>query len=365
MSKLFETTEINGMALSNRFVRSATWEGLAAQDGEVTPQLIEMMVNLAQGGVGLIITSHAYVRPEGQAGRWQIAVYHDRFIPGLCHMTAAVHKYESKIILQLAHAGVFTSEKITGQLPLAVSEPEEPGNLQYRTITDQDVQVLVKAYADGARRAKEAGFDGVQIHAAHGYLLSQFLSPALNRRTDQYGGDIHNRSRVLMQVYQAIRTVVGDDYPIFIKLNCQDFIKNGLTLEDSIWVGQMLSKEGLDAIEISGGLLTSKMLSPSRPKKPSEEEAPYYLNEARAFKNAVNVPVILVGGIRSFHQSEDLVTTGVADYISMSRPFIKEPDLINRWKYGDTANAECKSDNRCFRMGMSGNGISCDMKKET
>jgi len=363
VSKMFERTEINGMVLSNRFVRSATWEGMAASDGAVTPKLIATMAALARGGVGLIVSSHAYVRPEGQAGPGQLGIYKDELIPGLREMTAAVHDSGCKMVMQLAHAGKFAPEILTGQAPLVVSDYEE-GETPLREITNQDIQELVTSFADAARRAKIAGFDGVQIHSAHGYLLSQFLSPAFNRRQDKYGGDINNRSRIHMEVYRAIREVVGQDYPVLIKLNCRDFVESGLSLEDSLQVGRMLADAGLDAIELSGGLLTGGKLSPSRPGIKSEEEEAYFREEARYFKNAIGIPLILVGGMRSFQVAQRLVDDGVADYISMSRPFIREPDLINRWKSGDHCRAECKSDNRCFRTGMSGNGIYCDMKNK-
>jgi len=361
MSSMFDYAEINGMQLANRFVRSATWEGMAANDGSITQPLVETMVNLAKGGVGLIITSHAYVRSDGQAGSRQIGISEDRFIPGLRQMTDAAHQYESKIVLQLAHAGMFAPQKLTGQIPLTVSDIQSVENRSYHVITEQDIRNITEAYAQGAIRAQKAGFDGVQIHSAHGYLLSQFLSPAYNHRQDHYGGDIYNRSHALLEIYQAIRQAVGKNYPVLIKLNCQDFIENGLNLEDSVRVGQLLAEAGIDAIELSGGMLTSKKLSPSRPARSDAAEEPYYINEASEFKNAVSVPLILVGGIRSFQMAESLVTTGTADYIAMSRPLIREPHLINRWKTGDLNKAECKSDNRCFRMGMSGNGISCDM----
>ncbi len=362
MSKMFERTEINGMVLENRFIRSATWEGMAANDGAVTPKLIATMIDLVKGGVGLIISGHAYVRTEGQAGPWQLGVYKDELITGLKEMTAAVHDSGGKIVMQLAHAGIFAPEKLTGQTPWVVSDNEEAGKTLYHEITKQDIREIVTAFADGARRAKAAGFDGVQIHSAHGYLLSQYLSPAYNRRQDEYGGDILNRSRVHMEVYQAIREAVGKDFPVLIKLNCRDFIENGLSLEDSLQVGRMLADAGLDAIELSGGLLTGGKLSPSRPGIKSEEEEAYFREEARYFKNAMDIPLILVGGMRSFEVAESLVEDGVADYISMSRPLIREPNLINRWKSGDYCKAECKSDNRCFRTGMTGNGIYCEVK---
>ena len=360
MSKLFERTEINGMVLANRFVRSATWEGMAAVDGSVTPRLISAMAGLAEGGVGLIISSHTYIRPEGQATPWQIGVYKDELIPGLREMTSAVHARGGRIVMQLAHAGAFAPEKITGREALAVSEDQEPGKAR-REINGRDLRDLVQAFADGARRARAAGFDGVEIHSAHGYLLSQFLSPVFNRRRDQYGGTVQNRCRLHLEVFQAVREAVGKDFPVLIKLNCADFVENGLSLEDSLQVGQMLAGAGLDAIELSGGLLTGGKMSPSRTGINSEEEEAYFREEAAQFKKSIGIPLILVGGIRSFNVAGRLVEDGVADYISLSRPLIREPALINRWKSGDLSPAGCKSDNGCFIAGRSGQGIRCTL----
>ena len=359
MSILFESSEINGMKLRNRFVRSATWEGMASPEGAVTPKLIETMALLAKGGVGLIISSHAYVRPEGQATPWQIGVYEDRLIDGLRNMTAAVHKAGGKIVLQLAHAGNFAAEALTGIPPLVVSDYEGLAKTPRKELTIKDIEALVGAFAAAAGRAKAAGFDGVQIHAAHGYLLSQFLSPAFNRRLDDYGGSIANRSRIHLAVLQAIRKVAGYDYPVLVKLNSRDFTENGLSMEDSIIAAGLLADAGLDTIELSGGLLFSRKLSPSRPRIDSEDKEAYFREELRAFKKQIRIPLILVGGNRSFDVAERLVAEGSADYISMSRPFICEPDLIARWRAGDRQKAACKSDNLCFSPGFEGGGIRC------
>jgi len=359
MSILFESGEINGMKLRNRFVRSATWEGMASPEGAVTPKLIETMALLAKGGVGLIISSHAYVRPEGQATPWQIGVYEDRLIAGLREMTAAVHEAGGRIVLQLAHAGHFAAENLTGTPPLVVSDYEGLAKTPRKELTIQDIKELVGAFAAAAGRAKAAGFDGVQIHAAHGYLLSQFLSPAFNRRPDDYGGSIQNRSRIHCEILQAIRTVTGNNYPVLVKLNCRDFTEDGLTLEDSIIAAGLLAAAGLDAVELSGGLLTSRKLSPSRPRIDSEDKEAYFREELRAFKKQIRIPLILVGGNRSFGVAERLVAEGTADYIAMSRPFICEPDLIARWQAGDRRKAGCRSDNRCFSPGFEGGGIRC------
>jgi 2,4-dienoyl-CoA reductase-like NADH-dependent reductase (Old Yellow Enzyme family) len=359
MSKLFETSEINGMKLANRFVRSATWEGMAADDGACTPKLIDLIVSLAKGDVGLIITSHAYVSPEGQAGPWQLGVYKDELVSGLTEMTKAVHDHGGKIVIQLAHAGYFANPKLTGQTPIAPSNAEGFAKGPRQEMNADEIQGVVKAYGAAAKRAQTAGFDGVQIHCAHGYLLSQFLSPAFNQRKDEYGGDILNRARALIEVLREIRQVVGKDYPVLVKMNCQDFIENGLQPEDSLQAGKMLVENGIDAIELSGGVLIGGKLSPSRMGIKSEEKEAYFQNEARTFKREVNVPLILVGGNRSFQVAERIVNEGVADYISLCRPLIREPDLVNRWKSGDLSKAACVSDNMCFKPAMKGDGIYC------
>ncbi|HEA68382.1 MAG TPA: NADH:flavin oxidoreductase [Desulfobacterales bacterium] len=359
MSKLFEATEINGMKLANRFVRSATWEGMAADDGAVTSNLNDCMAKLAEGGVGLIISSHAYVHPRGQAGPWQLGVYKDELIPGLKTMTEAVHEKSGKIVLQLAHAGFFANAKLTGETSLAPSNVEGIAKGPRQELTVVEIKEIVAALARSAERAKEAGFDGVQIHSAHAYLLSQFLSPAFNKRTDEYGGDICSRAKIHMEVLQAIRDAVGADYPVLIKMNSQDFIDGGLSLEDSVQVGKMMAEGGIDAIEISGGMLNNPKLSPSRVGINKKEKEAYFQEAAKAFRAKIDVPLILVGGNRSFEVAERLVDEGVTDYISLSRPFIREPGLINRWKSGDLQKAACISDNQCFEPAMKGKGIYC------
>lgn len=359
MSKLLETSEINGLKLSNRFVRSATWEAMATDTGECTPALVDLMAKLARGGVGLIISGHTYIRAEGKAGPGQLGVYHDDLITGLQKMTEAVHENDGKIVMQLAHAGLTANPKITGKTPLAPSNVDGLAASPCREMTAADIQDVVGAFTAGAKRAQIGGFDGIQIHAAHGYLLNQFLSPFFNRRRDEYGGSIQNRARVLLEVLRAIREVVGPNYPILVKMNCRDFHDNGLSLEDSIQAGIMLAEEGIDAIEISGGNQKSGMLGAVRKGIKSQEKEAYFQNEAVAFKEKINVPLILVGGNRSIQVAERLVNEGVTDYISMSRPLIREPDLIGRWQAGDRRKAACKSDNLCFVPARKGEGIYC------
>jgi 2,4-dienoyl-CoA reductase-like NADH-dependent reductase (Old Yellow Enzyme family) len=364
MSRLFESTEINGLKLSNRFVRSATWEGMAGDDGSVTPALVNLMARLAEGGVGLIISSHAYIKPEGQAGPRQLGVYQEALVPGLRQMTQAVHEQGGRMVLQLAHAGGFANSKLTGQTPLAPSAVEGFSKIPPKEMTSEDIREVTEAFGLAARRAQAAGFDGVQIHTAHGYLLSQFLSPLFNKRLDDFGGTAENRYRVLGQVLKKVRSAVGDDFPVLVKLNSQDFLEGGLTLEDSVKIGGWLQGDGIDAIELSGGTLKSGTLSPSRSGITTEEQEAYFTEGAKAFKEKVTVPLLLVGGIRSWPVAERIIEQGTADYISMSRPFIREPGLIRRWRSGDLRPAFCISDNQCFGPAMAGKGIYCVVEKK-
>lgn len=363
MTKLFEATQINGMALANRFVRSATCEAMAGEDGGTTASLIDLMERLAAGGTGLIITGHAFVEEAGRAMIGQLGVQHNALIPGLSALAAAAHKQEGKIVLQLAHAGLFTDAKLTGSAPLVVSALDGITGPSCRELTGGDIERIVAAFAEAAVRAKKAGCDGVQLHAAHGYLLSQFLSPAFNHRTDEYGGKLENRARALLEILLAVRKSVGTDYPILVKLNCRDFIAHGLTLEDSLLVAAMLAEKGIDAIEISGGVLSGGALNPVRAGINREADEAYFLEEARAFRKKVAVPLILVGGIRSYHLAEKIIAEGAADYVALSRPLIREPGLINRWKSGDLAKAACLSDNLCFGPALEGKGLYCLMDK--
>ncbi|MCB2216546.1 NADH:flavin oxidoreductase [Desulfofustis glycolicus] len=366
MSRLFTEHGINTMSVKNRFVRSATWEGRAGEDGAATADLTEMMTTLAEGGVGLIITSHAFVSPAGQATPRQLGIHDGALISGLQEMVSAVHAHDAKIVMQLAHAGIHANTELTGQAALAVSGTDDFPQGAVRVATVADIEALVSSFAQAAGKAQQAGFDGVELHSAHGYLLSQFLSPAYNRRDDDYGGSIGNRARIHLQIYRAIRAVVGKDYPILIKMNCADFIDNGLTGDDALTAATLFADEGFDAIEVSGGTILGGKLSPSRPKIATADQEAYFKEYAGRIKNATNVPVILVGGVRSFEVAQAVVADGTADFIAMSRPLIREPALVNRWQSGDRRRAACTSDNLCFKPGFAGSGVYCvTAEKET
>ncbi len=312
---------------------------MADDNGQCTRRLVHLMRELAEGGVGLIITGHTYVHQNGRHSPWQLGIDRDELLPGLQSMTRAVHESGGKIAVQLGYGGAYLSKS------------------RLRSLSGRDIQETVLSYAQAAIRAKEAHFDAVQIFAAHGFFLSQFLCPRYNDRKDMYGGDIENRARILLEVLEAVRRAVGPDYPVLVKLNAQDFVENGLSLQEAIQVGLMLEENGIDAIELSGGLLNNP--NALRDNSKSEQNEAYFKEEAKKFKEKIKIPLILVGGIRSYTVARQLIEQGIADYVSMSRPFICEPDLVKRWQSGNSVKAACISCNNCVEQIKAGRGVSC------
>ncbi len=367
-SKLFEPSSIGTLKIKNRFVRSATWEGMADEDGSCTSRLVDLTDELAKGEVGLIVSSHAFVSPEGQAGPWQLAVHDDQFIPGLTQMAKAAHDGGSTIALQLAHAGLQAATPLTKMKALGPSSLPRPDGTQCRQMTLAEIQRTVDAFVAAAVRAKAAGFDGVQIHAAHGYLLSQFLSSYFNKRQDDFGGSIEYRARIVLDILGRIKSTLGNEFPVLIKMNSEDFINGGLTVKEMLQIAQMLEDTGIDGIELSGGTTdaASRFIPVRQGKLPCEEDEVFYRDAAKLYKEFLKVPLILVGGIRSYSVAERLIDDGVTDFISLCRPLIREPRLVARWKSGDTAKSECGSCNLCFKPIFEGKGMYCvSQERET
>lgn len=360
MRKLFDETRINGMLLGNRFVRSATWEGMCEEDGRPTVRLADYYADLARGGVGLIISGYAFFRPDGKQLPGQLGICDDRFASEMQELTSAVHQEGGKLCLQLVHCGGQTNSKAIGRQPVAPSAlqaaqyPELPAELSPR-----DIGELVELFAAAAFRAREYGFDAVQFHAAHGYLINQFLSPLTNRREDRYGGSLENRCRFLMEVYRTVRAAVGAHYPVMVKLNGCDNLEGGLSLDDAVAAARMLDEEGIDAIEVSGGTPASAERNPVRQGIATRDQEAYNLPEAVRIKNAVSCPTMVVGGLRSFEIVEGIVRREEADYVALSRPFIREPHLVRRWAEGNETHARCISCNGCFKPGLKEGGIYC------
>ncbi len=363
-SLLFESHTIGTLNVKNRFVRSATWEGMADEDGFCTSTLVELTGQLAEGEVGLIVSSHAFVSPEGQAGPWQLAVYDDRFVPGLTQMAEAAHEGGSVIVLQLAHAGMQAATPLTKTEALGPSDMADENGAIGREMTAAEIEQTADAFVTAAGRAKAAGFDGVQLHGAHGYLLSQFLSSYYNRREDEFGGSVENRARIVLDILGRIKSTLGNDFPVLIKMNSEDFIDVGLSVEEMLQVAKMLEDAGIDGVELSGGTAdgTSRFQPVRRGRLRTEEDEVFYREAAKRYKECIGVPLILVGGIRSCSVVEKLVDDGVTDFVSLSRPLIREPGLVARWKSGDTAKSECGSCNLCFKPILEGNGMYCVAK---
>jgi len=362
MAAIFEATTLSGIQLQNRLVRSATWEGLADAEGTVTPALVRIHEELAEGGVGLIVSSYMYIQTIGKQNPGQIGVYSDGLIAGLAELARAVHDRDGKIVGQIVHCGGQSDRRQTGGLqPVAPSSVDSPGySMTPRALTTDEIDGAIEDFAAAARRLKQAGFDGVQLHGAHGYLLAQFLSPLRNQRKDEHGGSLENRARFCLEVYRAVRTEVGADYPVMIKLNASDFLEGSTTEEDACFLATELAAEGIDAIEVSGGTPGSGKLGAARPDIKELSDEAYFLPQAEAIRHAAPaVPLMLVGGVRSPEVIDKILADGSADYFSMSRPLIREPGLPNRWKSGDLRRAACISCLGCFGPARKGEGIRC------
>ena len=361
-SILFEPTKIKNMDLRNRFVRSATYDG-CADKGSVTEKQISLYTTLAEGGVGLIITGITCVHDNGRTSKFQNSISNDEFIPGLKRLAFAVHDRGAKIAVQLFHAGREARfPKSSDRVPMGPSflEMDPYFKAGYRAMTESEIWEVVRAFSDGAKRASEAGFDAVQIHGAHGYLLSQFLSPYTNHRDDEWGGELKNRIRLHHEILKDIRQKVGKDYPVLIKIGVQDGFPGGLEFSEGKVAAQYLAESGFDALEISQGLRgTGWENTEFRTKINVLDREAYFRHWCREIKDQVDVPVMMVGGLRTFKLMEEIIQKKEADFISLSRPLIREPGIINEWKRGDHHRAKCISCNECFELLLKGEPLDC------
>jgi 2,4-dienoyl-CoA reductase-like NADH-dependent reductase (Old Yellow Enzyme family) len=363
MPQLFESSFVKSLELKNRAIRSATWSAVGDDKGFVTNRAVELYSHLAAGGLGLIITGFQYVLPNGVAMPYQMGNYDDAQTEGLRRLAAAIRSNGCRVVAQIVHTGAKANPSLfpeQGELwgPSAIPDPQT-GNTP-REVTPPEIRLLVDAYAAAARRCKEAGFDGVQLHCAHGYGINQFLSPAANRRGDEYGGDRAGRYRFLGETLEAVRGAMGTDYPVMVKLSGNDHLEGGMTPEDALYVARRLEEDGIDAIEMSAGSRgAGERYMPSRLSILRQEQEAYLLDLAAACKQTVKVPVVTVGGIRSPDVINRILSDNKADYVALCRPFIREPHLINRWKSGDQAKARCISCNQCFGTADQGRGIFC------
>lgn len=286
--ELFNEINIGNLKMKNHFVRSATFEGKATEDGRPTKQIQNLYESLARANVGTIITSYSYISDYEQPNKNQLGIYKDELINDYKKITDTVHQYNSKIIMQIVHGssngqGYKDIAKILG--PSAIEHPTS--KIVPKEMTQEDINSVIQLFVEAGKRVKAAGFDGVQIHCAHGYLLAQFISPIFNHRTDTYGGSVENRLRIVLEIYYAMRKELGD-FPIWIKMNSSDEEDNGLTNDDFIEMAKLLSLAGIDAIEISGNKWNTHKLN----------ERAYYKDVAMKLSEMIDTPIILTGGLR-------------------------------------------------------------------
>ena len=364
MSILFEPVRIKNMELRNRFVRSATYDGCTDRSGHVSEEQMRIFTELANGGVGLIVTGIAYVHSSGQISPFQNSIADDGCISGFKRLTASVHDRGARIAVQLFHAGREAARFLTPKNELAVAPsfvPDEPYFTgECRLVREDEIWEIIRAFGDAAGRAKEAGFDAVQVHGAHAYLLSQFLSPHTNRRSDEWGGTLENRLRFHREVYRDIRAKVGDDYPVLIKVGVEDGFTGGLGFSEGRQAARLLAQWGFDGLEISLGLRGKWYEGTEfRTKINRLDREAYFRDWCKAIKSQVNVSIMMVGGLRTFELMEEVIQKGEADFISLCRPLIKEPDIINEWKSGEYRRPACISCNKCYKALVKGETLHC------
>ena len=393
MSTLFTHGKIGKMETENRFVQSATYESMANDAGEVTDKLIRRYSKIAKGGAGLIIPGYMYIMPSGRTAKYETGIHNDEMIAGLKKLVNVVHDEGSKIAFQLVHSGRQTTKDTIGQTPYAPSRGPRDNvyMVKPREMTEKKIQEVIKAFGMAASRASEAGADGVEIHAAHGYLINQFLSPFFNKRTDSWGGGDKNRFRFLRKVVLEIRKNVSENTSVLVKLNTQDYTpEEGITIELAKKYAEWLADLPIDGLELSCGTLSYSMFNMVRGDVPTSElvmnfpwwkkimgkmmlknmegkfelEEGYNLKAARVIKPAIgDIPLLVVGGMRQAAHMEKVLKDGIADFISMSRPFIREPNIVNRMREGKATAVSCVSCNKCFAAVANNMPVQCYYKK--
>lgn len=392
MSILFTPINLGSMQIKNRFVHSATYEVMALETGEVSNKLIKRYQNLAKGEVGLIIPGYMFVHPLGRAYGYQTGIHSDDMIPGLKKLVEAVHQEDGKIVFQLAHAGRQTTKAMIGQTPVGPSSKgRDPFHFfKPKEMNETEIQGVIKAFGKAASRAVEAGADGIQLHAAHGYLINQFLSPFFNQRDDEWGGSDANRFRFLKELILAIRNRLPQGMPILVKLNTHDYTpEEGITPPLAVTYAKWLADLEINGLEISCGSSVYSFMNMCRGDVPVKElvqslpfwkrplgtlmmkrlegqynfEEPYNLGVAKLIKPLLGeIPLFLVGGVRKVEEMEGILARQCADCISMSRPFIREPFIVKRIKEGKTETVACISCNRCLAAVPNNMPVRCYVK---
>lgn len=318
MYSLLKPLQVGNMSLSNRLVMPPMATAKSEEDGRVSQEILDYYKEKSQGGyISLIIIEHSFISKEGKASKNQLSVENDSVIEGLKSLSDVIHQNGSKAVMQINHAGSAADKEVTGETPVGPSSVANPrkGSVPHE-LTKNRIADIVREFTDAAVRVKEAGFDGVEIHSAHGYLLNQFFSPLANKRTDEYGGDVHNRIRIHLEVINEVRRAVGEDFPIFLRLGASDFTDGGTTIEDSKIAAREFEKAGVDVLDISGGFCGYSLQELTGQG--------YFSPLTEAIKEVVSIPVILTGGITEAKEAEKLLSQEKADLIGVGRAILKD-----------------------------------------
>lgn len=375
---VFGPARLGPLTLKNRIIKSATFEG-ATPKGVVTDDLVDFHRRVASGGVAMTTVAYLAVSPEGRTDR-HCVLLGDDVVADLARLTEAVHRAGAAASAQIGHAGPVANARSNRSPSLAPSRRLNPGGTMTRSVSDEDIARITAAYARGAAVAVDAGFDCIEIHLGHNYLLSAFLSPKLNHRGDRWGGSLANRARFPLQVVNAVRAAVGDRAAVTAKLNMADGVEGGFWLEESIEFGRMLEAEGaLDALELTGGSSLSNPMYLFRGEAPRAEfaatlppplragfrvvgsrflqeypfEEAYFLPYARQFRDALSIPLILLGGVNRLDTVEAALAEGFS-FVAMARALLREPDLVSRWERGTADGGLCIHCNKCMPTIYSG-----------
>jgi 2,4-dienoyl-CoA reductase-like NADH-dependent reductase (Old Yellow Enzyme family) len=387
---LFEETKIAGMNLKNRIIRSATHEGMGDPDGYPLDDLKKLYIRLANGGVGAIITGYVSVQQSGKTLNNMRMFDDDRYVEAYHALNQEIRQYNVPVICQLAHGGLQTTSSVTGMDVVAPSEYRSKVYRNHaRELSEAEIKEIISSFAKAAKRSKEAGFDGVQFHCAHGYLLSEFLSPFTNKRTDKWGGSTENRFRIMSEIIDETRNLV-DGYPLLVKLTTHEGHKSGIDLNEGIRLSELFQEKGIDALEVSCGGVDDGFNTVRVPELPMEAMFHFFpgmnnlstfkkmatkimaplmvkrhkplhrfnVSAAQAIKNKIDIPVIVVGGIRSLEEMVSILENEQSDYISLCRPLIIEPNLVKKLEEGRQKKSKCIDCAFCL-MGVISNQLRC------
>jgi 2,4-dienoyl-CoA reductase-like NADH-dependent reductase (Old Yellow Enzyme family) len=354
MPTLMDPITLGGMKLPNRSVRSATYENRCHEEGTVTDDLIRFYTDLADGEIGLIITGNAMVHPWGLTAPDALGIYSDEHLPGLTRLARVFRDRNVHAVVQLSHGGRQTLPSLIGGRESWAPSPVYSRSMKNtpKEMTLREIKEVIEAFVAAAARAQKAGFHGVQLHGAHGYLLSNFLSPFSNQRTDDFGGTTQGRTKIVIEIVNRIKARCGKDFPVLIKLNSEEGFAGGLDIEEAARVVRILDGKELAAIEVSGGVYETGLAS--RTKIKSRKDEAYFLRNAERLHQETRIPLILVGGIRSRERIDEVLRSGPVEMTAMCRPFIREPRLIQRWEEGDLIASRCISCNECLKKVFDG-----------